>query len=516
MQPGAVLGPRYAVPMVHAVAMTATIRRAGIVCLFGAAALPAQDRPAAALPARLEAVRDAVRSEVLPAAATPALSLAVVLDGALVWAEGFGTADREAARAATADTIYRLASISKPITATALMRFVERGLLGLDDPVNGHLDAPGLRAMCGEADGITLRRLLNHTAGLPTHWHFFHGTPPPPRAETIAAYGFAVFAPGERTNYSNLAFGVLDHVLARTARADFRTVLRQEVFEPLGMQHSDLGVRPGREALAAAGYTKTGGGFERVRDYGFDHDGASAVWSSAPDLMRFAMLQLGLGTVDGVAVLQSDSVLAMRQCTGRRAGSRYGIAWDVAEERGALVLRHSGSMPGVSTALQILPAQRAAFAVLTNGSDRTATQRTVALLLDAILGAGPGTAGRARAGAAAAARAPAALPPPGRFAGRVAHPGGAIALEVEVADAGATSLRLGAGALVAAQQSVLRDGRWSVRWSDALPLPQQDPRQPALELELEPMGQGHAGVLYATLEGVCRLPHQVVLEPVPR
>lgn len=499
-----------------------------VLCLPFVAAPRAQDVPA---PERFHAARETIRQRQALSGA-PALSLAVVQDGELVWAEGFGTADREADRAATADTIYRLASISKPFTATAVMRLVERGALELDALANRWLGDAPLRALRGSADGITLRRLLDHTAGLPTHWNFFYaGETPPPRERSIAAYGFACWQPGTRTNYSNFGFGVLDHVVARAAGTTFREFLVREVLDPLGMTHSDLGVRPGCEEFAAAGYARHGDRWERVRDYGFDHDGASAVRSSARDLMRFAMLQIGEGTVDGAQVLQRESALAMRQRRGEAARSNFGIGWDIGQVRGKLVLRHTGGMPGVSTALQVFPGERAAFCVLTNGGDRALTNHAVGVLLDAVLGKAPPAPARATVDGAGAPparaeneRAPERAPEPGRWRGSIAHPDGAIAVECTVT-AEATTLRIGDGEPVAARRSTVRDGVWSVQCAHALALHHDDPRTPVLEFELEradaaedsdgaPAGERLLGVVYATVDGLCRLPFAIGLRRV--
>ena len=145
----------------------------GLVLLPWAAA---QDVPA---PARYEQARAKIQSRI-DSAWTPGLSLAVMENNQIVWAEGFGQIDLEQARPATADSIYRLASISKPITPTAMMTLVDQGRLDLDKPVNDYLQGCRVIAHRGDANGVTLRRLANHTAGLPTHWNFFYAPHQPP------------------------------------------------------------------------------------------------------------------------------------------------------------------------------------------------------------------------------------------------------------------------------------------------------------------------------------------------
>src|SRR5579862_6794215 len=104
----------------------------------------------------------------------PSVAVGVALGNTILWEEGFGWADREKLIQATPHTLYSLASISKPITATGLMVLCERGLLHLDHPVNDYLGDDGLHAWVGSVDAATVRLVANHTSGLPLHYHFFY------------------------------------------------------------------------------------------------------------------------------------------------------------------------------------------------------------------------------------------------------------------------------------------------------------------------------------------------------
>lgn len=483
-----------------------------------AVALPAQDVPA---PERFRSARAAVLAEV-ERELVPSIAVAVFDGDDVVWAEGFGLADVERQRRANADTIYRLASISKPFTATALMQLVDRGLVDLDAPANRYLDEP-LRAFRGAAGEITIRRLANHTGGLPTHWNFFYEPEQPPdRDETIRAFGFAVYAPGTRTNYSNLAFGVLDHVVARIGRKHYRSWLVDELLDPLGMHHTDVGVRPGAEAHAACGYRRENGAWQSVTDYGFDHDGASAVRSSANDLMRFARLQIDASNEDEAAgdgaragdgpPLSGRALLAMRELRGADAGSSFGVGWSVGERRGQQVLQHSGGMPGVSTQLLVFPAARKAVAVLTNGDDRGATHRSLMAILDVLFGP-------RQPGVPAEPAPPEHVQPvaAGRWRGVLAHPSGAVPVQVTATwptDSGGGSwssmqwqVQVGDAAPVAARpERPLRQRPLSLQVESDVDVGHGERRATRLRFELEPTATGFAGVAYADAASVCRLP----------
>ena len=178
----------------------------------------------------------------------PSIAVAVARDGQIIWEQGFGWADRENRVPASEHTLYSIASVSKPITATGLMVFKERKKIDLDKPINDYLGDAKLQARVGDAAAATVRRVANHTSGLPLHYQFFYADEaykPPTREETIHRYGNLVTAPGERFQYSNLGYGVLDYVVERSAGKKFADAMREEVFLPLGMTHTSIDVAPG-------------------------------------------------------------------------------------------------------------------------------------------------------------------------------------------------------------------------------------------------------------------------------
>lgn len=203
----------------------------------------AETQSTTATPVQFEAVAASIRTD-LAVHGLPSLTVAVARGGEVLWEQGFGWADREARRPATAHTSYSLASISKPITATGLAVLVERGLIDLDAPIDVYLGAaklnPGAAAVTGVSDvsAATVRRVANHTSGLPLHYHFFYVDEPafarPPFEETILRYANLVTPPGTHYQYSNLGYGLLDHVISNVSRRSYADFMTAEVFQPLG------------------------------------------------------------------------------------------------------------------------------------------------------------------------------------------------------------------------------------------------------------------------------------------
>ncbi len=316
----------------------------------------------------------------------PSLSVAVARDGKIIWEKGFGLADREKNIPATEHTKYRLASISKQLTATGLMILVEKGLINLDNPINDYLGEARLKARVGDAKDATVRRVVSHTSGLPLHSQHFYdneSNQPPPMDETIRRYGNLVTAPGERYQYSNLGYGLLGYVISRASGKSYADFMREEVFVPLGMDRTSVHVGHGLEDGQAVNYSADG---MAVPPYNSDSPGASAIISSAHDLIRFAMFHLKNDLPDQKVIITEATIDEMQQPSPETGpieewecdGSGYGIGWVISTTKDNLrAVRHDGGTIGVSTALTLVPEENLAVAILSN----TNTQWRGAILI---------------------------------------------------------------------------------------------------------------------------------------
>jgi CubicO group peptidase (beta-lactamase class C family) len=392
-------------------------------------------------PSEFSEVRERIVAEV-EKGAVPSVAVAVVKDNKIVWAEGFGYANLEKQLKATSDSIYLLASVSKPITATGLMVLKDRGLIDLDRATNEYLPGEKLRAYAGSADQITVRRLANHTGGLPTHYSFFYdGVAPPPMDETIRRWGFAVTAPGTEYNYSNLAFGILNYITEVVSKTPWSQFMIEKVYDPAGMMRTADFVRPNFASDATVQYTRDAAGeFVPVAPYTFDHPGASAIWSSANDLARFLILHMNDGEIDGARILSAESAREMRAVGGEGALARNGVAWGIGPVYGKMSFSHSGGMPGVATIIRGFAEEKCALVVLAN-ADSTGIIGTASSMIAKALFPG-------------AALTDAPNQPPqddpstdmkGSWTGRIAHYRRDIPIEIEIESPEKANIRFGQG-----------------------------------------------------------------------
>ncbi|UCE21912.1 MAG: beta-lactamase family protein [Candidatus Aminicenantes bacterium] len=298
------------------------------------------------------------------------MAVAVAKDGRIIWEEGFGLANREKQIKSTPHAIYALASISKPITATGLTILVERGLVDLNKPANDYLGKEKLTVYAGKASEVTVKRLLHHTAGLPMHWHLFHEngpSRPPGMDESIRRYGIIVAPPGEAFNYSNFGYGVIGHIISRVSGKNYAEFMKTEVFEPLGITRTSVNILHDLRDSVAVKYTPK---LKPISVCDYDHRGASAVFSSAHDLVRFGMFHLKNHLKDQKPIIKDKTIDAMQQEIDPKVpDSGYGFGWGWGDMYGYRFVNHNGGIAGVSTRLTLIPSENIASVLLCNGGN---------------------------------------------------------------------------------------------------------------------------------------------------
>lgn len=416
-------------------------------------------------------------AEQVDAGRAPSLSVAAAVDGELAFAAAFGFADVERGRPATTETAYLLASVTKPMTATAVCRLADTGELHLDDPIESVL---GARFARHRVTGTpTVRQVLQHASGLGLHYEFFYADTDGPRrpfAETIERYGVLYSEPGTRYCYSNLGYGVLDEVIRETSGRPPEQYVRDEVFAPLEMETAFLGPDYVDADRAAQRYSRNG---EALAVYDLCHRGASAAWMSASDLVRFGLSQAGGPTVLSPRMQAETTTSTVPANPGRR----YGLGWLTWRAGEHDVIGHTGSMPGVSTRLLVVPEIGLVVAVLVNqtagGPSAVADEaldRLLSVLVPDVVQSRDAPELR-----------PATAGLEGTWKGSVETYAGTVPLEVTFGPAGAASASLacsGAGSLPVAGAAFYPSADVVLQFPLQLPTPEARVRSPHLAVNL--------------------------------
>jgi len=305
----------------------------------------------------------------------PGVSMGIVHDQTLIWACGFGWADVERREPATADTLYRIGSITKLFTATALLILRDEGKLHLDDPLTAHLPWFQMRA-AADAGTITIRHLLTHTSGLPREGAFPYFTDSRfPTIDEIRARLPAQERPlpvETRWKYSNLGATLAGEVVTAVAAEPYVDFVRRRILAPLGMTATLVATpEPGHPRLATGFARRLLGSapapFNDLRGL----TAAGNMTTSVADLARFAMLQLRGGPAGGAQILAGRTLAEMHRVhwlePDWQAG--WGLGFRVLRVRGKTLVGHGGSVRGFRSNLQICPADKLAVIAFVNSDD---------------------------------------------------------------------------------------------------------------------------------------------------
>lgn len=308
----------------------------------------------------------------------PGLSIAVVHERDVVWSRGFGWADVAGKAEASAETLYRVASITKTLTATAILQLRDAGKLRLDDEVRHHLPWFTPPTSYTDAPPITLRHILTHTTGLAREAPFPYWTDLQfPALDAIRAAVPAqasVLAPEDRWKYSNLAFVVAGEIVSAVSGMPWAAYVRAYILDPLGMRTSLVDNPALSHPALACGYTRRLPSGERRPVGAYDLRGvsaAAALTTSVTDLARFAMLQFHRGPAGGDRILRGSTLREMQRVHWLepewQAG--WGLGFHMYRLGQRTLVGHGGSLRGYRSDMRFCPAERVAVIVLINADD---------------------------------------------------------------------------------------------------------------------------------------------------
>jgi D-alanyl-D-alanine carboxypeptidase len=293
----------------------------------------------------------------------PGAAVAVLRDGEFIHRKAYGLADLEWGTALRPDCSFRIASLTKQFTATAIMRLADQDALSIDDPLEKHLSGFDPRGRT-----VTLRHLLNHTSGIRNHddGHTRRTDRPTIPRELLLKEIMAApfdFEPGCRYLYCNSGYILLGAVIEAVSGQDFEIFLRTEFFEPLGMARTRLCLADAVIPLRARGYVRGRSGFHNARPdpTNWSHS-AGGLCSTLDDL---AIWDRALS--DG-RVVERDSFARMTEPTPLADGSlyAYGFGWGMATYAGRRLHHHTGGVSGFACQMARLTDEALTTIVLSN------------------------------------------------------------------------------------------------------------------------------------------------------
>jgi CubicO group peptidase (beta-lactamase class C family) len=333
----------------------------------------------------------------------PGLAIGIVENDQLVYAHAFGV--KHLGRPAdplTTRSLFHMASITKPFVGTAIMQLVERGIVDLAAPVVKYL--PYFRLADDRYNQITVRQMVTHTSGLPDVEDYEWDKP---QYDDGALERYVrsltnqklLFAPGERVQYSNMAFETLGDVVAKASGESFDDYVQRHILAPLRMTDSTLLLKQANPALLTWGHELDEQGApvpSRVFPYNRMHSPSSNLHSNVLDMARWAIANLNRGELEGHRILQASTHDMMWRPAHQPGGSgqdgqtsAVGISWWLGLYRGTRTIAHEGGDTGYRTDLVLLPDKRIAVVWMENGDWAANDDSLKRAALDVALGETP-------------------------------------------------------------------------------------------------------------------------------
>ncbi len=346
---------------------------------------PADRDVAASLSRLIEHERDAQ--------GLPAVSIALVSDGRIVWSHGFGMADPGKKLPATSETVYRVGSVSKLFTDLALMQLVERGEIDLDAPAKTYL--PSFEVKNTSNTPITLRHLMSHRSGItrePPVGHYFDPTGPS-LADTVASLNTTevVYPPASHTKYSNAAIAVVGQVVSAMRKEPFEDSVKRTVLDPMELSRSDFRLTPdlAKSLAKAQMWTYDGRTFD-APSFPLGMSPAGNLYSTVNDLAKFLVVLMKDGEASGGRVVKPETLGSMRKVQFAKDDETngFGLGFAISRFEGQPRIGHGGAVYGFATEVALLPEAKLGVAVVAskdcaNGMVRRISDEALRLMLAA-------------------------------------------------------------------------------------------------------------------------------------
>ncbi len=320
--------------------------------------------------AKAKAVDQAVQAEIREQQIV-GVAVGVIRDGKIAYTQGYGSADVEAQKPVTENSIFNWASNSKPLIAVAALQLVQTKQLDLDSPISTYLSE-----LPSAFQPLTTRQLLCHQSGIP---HYSNGKIVP--AETVPAEAEQldpreaikrfiksplIFSPGTKCEYSSHAYVLLSAVVQAAGKTPLELQLRERIIEPLGMSSFQLDVAYQQQPDWVRGYTRLLGFTKQVPDQAhFWKHGAGGFKSNVKDFARFAI------ALANCELLSEETTEKMWTPQTLKDGKKtsYGLGVVVGGQGQQLKIWHNGAQDETKTQMELYPASKHGVVVMSNSAN---------------------------------------------------------------------------------------------------------------------------------------------------
>jgi CubicO group peptidase (beta-lactamase class C family) len=319
----------------------------------------------------------------------PSVAMAVAKDGKIIYEKTFGYADIENKIESTIETSYQLASVTKTMTATAIMILDKKTDFNIYEPIEKYINPLKFKIFEGVSSDVKTIDILNHTSGLGTYMQIKY------LDEDVASDDFetafnkygALFHPvGLISEYSNLGYGLLSYIIEKRSSKTFSEFMEDELFKPLKMVNTFID-SPKKEGISIA--KKYGSNLSPLPEMINNTKGAGNAYASVHDLILFGMFNL---KNNNEKLLDAKTIDLMHSYINKYSmyhyydSTYYGLGWYFKpNDHGYKIIWHEGGMKGVSSMIKLIPEENIAITVILNTSNQQYCQKITNQLSKIIL-----------------------------------------------------------------------------------------------------------------------------------
>ncbi|MGE7884132.1 serine hydrolase domain-containing protein [Bacillus sp. NPDC094077] len=303
----------------------------------------------------------------------PGVAIGVVHNGRIAYTLNYGYADKKKRKEVKDNTLFQAGSVSKSLTAWGVLHLADKGLLSLDDPVGKYLNKWKLPNSKFDNNEVTIRRLLSHTAGLPTHKGYLGVVPGEPLnsiEESLSGKGWnsdsveIIKKPGSEAIYSGIGYTILQLVIEEVTGMPFERYMEEQIMKPLGMKSSSFRQTPDKSNLSKA-YGYFG---QEIPNYHYTEQAAAGLKTNVTDMMTFILASMDTNDHKdkGYGIIKSERVEEMQKPILGENGlgifeSKLSNQWKM--------MYHSGDNRGWHSFYGYIPNTKDGLVILTNGEN---------------------------------------------------------------------------------------------------------------------------------------------------
>ncbi|WP_281986879.1 beta-lactamase family protein [Aquimarina aggregata] len=303
----------------------------------------------------------------------PGLAVGIIKEGKIIYSKGLGVQDLDTRFLLSTQSVYHMASVSKPFVATAIMQLMEQGKIELDKKLIEYL--PYFKMKDNRFKEITIRHLLTHSSGIPDVKDYQWDNPQNDDG-AVERYVKSFkskeldFTPGDEYHYSNSAYDILADIIAKVSRMTFEDYMKKNIFEPVGMNNTTF-YKPGvSKKLATQPHTLNNNlkiDVETVYPYNRIHAASSTLHSNIDDMLLWAKVNLNKGRIGKHRIYNESSYKLLT--SGQRKISEndsLALSWFISPIKDYKMIKHSGGDTGYSTYFGFIPENNSAIVLMAN------------------------------------------------------------------------------------------------------------------------------------------------------